>query len=212
MKKQAISMNVVRRLPKYLRCISELLEEKIFRISSKQLGELTGFTSSQIRQDFNHFGGFGKQGYGYDVQALYGEICEILAIKKRRNAIIIGAGNLGQAIANYSGFREYFLDIKAIFDIDENIIGKPCCDLVIKDQQYIDSTIDEENISIAIICTPKEVASEIAQKLMNCPSIHGIWNFAPVDIKGNDKVFVENVSLVDSLYVLSFMMKQKRNK
>lgn len=204
-----ISMNVVRRLPKYHRCLSELLEKGEDRISSSQLGEMTGFTSSQIRQDLNNFGGFGKQGYGYDVNALYESVSEILGLTTFHNAIIIGAGNLGQAIANYQAFRKYCLNLKAIFDVDSKIIGKKINGLEVLHISELETIVKREKISIAVITTPKTVAFEIAQNLMSFKTIEGIWNFAPIDIEGNDKVFVENVSLLDSLYVLSFMIKNK---
>lgn len=210
MNKLDISMNVVRRLPKYHGCLAELMEKGEKRVSSKELGSLTGFTSSQIRQDLNNFGGFGKQGYGYNVETLYANVSEILGLNNFHPTIIIGAGNVGRAIANYQGFRDYCIDIKAIFDVDKDIIGKEINGVKIFSLDDIDEIIEREKISIAIITTPKNVASEIADRLFSFESIKGIWNFAPVDIKATHDVFVENVSLIESLYVLSFMIENKK--
>lgn len=203
-------MNVVRRLPKYHGCLAELMEKGEKRVSSSDLGELTGFTSSQIRQDLNNFGGFGKQGYGYDVKSLYDSVTEIIGLNTLHPAIIIGAGNLGRAIANYSGFKKYCLDIKAIFDVNPDKIGKKIDGIEVENISNMDEVIKRENISIAIISTPKNVAQDISHKLMQYDTIKGIWNFAPIDLKGNENVFIENVSLIESLYVLSFMIENNK--
>lgn len=210
MNKLDISMNVVRRLPKYHGCLAELMEKGEKRVSSKELGSLTGFTSSQIRQDLNNFGGFGKQGYGYNVETLYNNVSEILGLNNFHPTIIIGAGNVGRAIANYQGFRDYCIDIKAIFDVNKDIIGKEINKVKIFSPDDMDEIIEKEKISIAIITTPKNVASKVADRLFSFKSIKGIWNFAPVDIKATHDVFVENVSLIESLYVLSFMIENKK--
>lgn len=203
----SISMNVVRRLPKYHRFLRELKASSVVKISSKELSEITGFTASQIRQDLNTFGGFGKQGYGYDVNKLYKQISKILGLNVRHKSIIVGAGHLGQAIANYSGFREYFLDMKGIFDIDHDVIGRKVNDMTVMDENYIKAFIEENSITVAIICTPRSVAADLAEKLIDY-GIKGIWNFAPVNLEERDGVSIENVSLAESLYVLSFLMNK----
>ena len=118
-----ISMAVIRRLPKYYRYLGDLLSKDIQRISSKELSDIIGFTASQIRQDLNNFGGFGQQGYGYNIEDLHNEIGKILGLNKSYNAVLVGAGNLGQAIANYTGFKNAGFEIKALFDANPKLIG-----------------------------------------------------------------------------------------
>ena len=202
-----ISMNVIRRLPKYHSYLIELMEKGIVKVSSKELSDITGFTASQIRQDLNNFGGFGKQGSGYEVESLLNEISEILGINTHYNAVIIGAGNLGQAIANYNGFRKYALDIKAIFDVNPRLIGMKIHSIDVLDIDMAANFINEHNIQIAIICTPKEVVKKIALMLEKT-SIKGVWNFAPADFTVKKDIKVENVNLSDSLFVLSYMISQ----
>ena len=155
----------------------------------------------------NNFGGFGKQGSGYEVESLLNEISEILGINTHYNAVIIGAGNLGQAIANYNGFRKYALDIKAIFDVNPRLIGMKIHSIDVLDIDMAANFINEHNIQIAIICTPKEVVKKIALMLEKT-SIKGVWNFAPADFTVKKDIKVENVNLSDSLFVLSYMISQ----
>ncbi|MGX4598218.1 redox-sensing transcriptional repressor Rex [Faecalimicrobium sp. JNUCC 81] len=202
-----ISMAVIRRLPKYHRYLGDLLDKDIQRISSKELSDIIGFTASQIRQDLNNFGGFGQQGYGYNVEALYNEIGKILGLDKKYNAILIGAGNLGQAIANYSGFRKAGFEIKALFDANPRMIGLKIRDFEILDSQEIESVVKENEIDIAILCIPKNGAQEIVNRLVNV-GIKGVWNFAPIDLEVPNDVIVENVNLTESLFTLSYLMKE----
>ena len=176
MAEKNISMAVIRRLPKYHRYLGDLLDKDVQRISSKELSDIIGFTASQIRQDLNNFGGFGQQGYGYNVEALHNEIGNILGLNKIYNAVLIGAGNLGQAIANYAGFRKSGFEIKALFDANPRMIG-----LKIRDFEVLDS----ENVGVK-----------------------GIWNFAPIDLDVPKGVIVENVNLTESLFTLSYLMKE----
>ena len=201
-----ISMAVIRRLPKYYRYLGDLLDRDIQRISSKELSDIIGFTASQIRQDLNNFGGFGQQGYGYNVDALHQEIGKILGLDTKYNAVLIGAGNLGQAIANYSGFRKAGFEIKALFDANPRMIGLKIRDFEILDSEDIEEFIKENDVDIAIMCIPKNGSQELADRLVNA-GIKGIWNFVPVDLDVPESVIVENVNLTESLFTLSYLMK-----
>lgn len=202
-----ISMAVIRRLPKYHRYLGDLLEKDIHRISSKELSDIIGFTASQIRQDLNNFGGFGQQGYGYNVEALHNEIGKILGLDKKYNAILIGAGNLGQSIANYAGFRKAGFEIKALFDANPRMIGLRIRDFEILDSQDIESFVKENEIDIAILCIPRNGAQELVNKLVSV-GIKGVWNFAPIDLDVPKDVIVENVNLTESLFTLSYLMQE----
>ncbi len=200
-----ISMAVIRRLPKYYRYLGDLLDKDIQRISSKELSEIIGFTASQIRQDLNNFGGFGQQGYGYNVDALHNEIGKILGLDTKYKAVLVGAGNLGQAIANYGGFRKAGFEIKALFDANPRLIGLKIRDFEVLDSEIIEEFVRDNNVDIAVICIPKNGAQELANKLVNA-GIKGIWNFAPIDLDVPSSVIVENVNLTESLFTLSYLM------
>lgn len=202
-----ISMAVIRRLPKYYRYLGELLDNDVQRISSKELSEIIGFTASQIRQDLNNFGGFGQQGYGYNVEALHNEIGKILGLDRPYNAVLIGVGNLGQAITNYSGFRNSGFEIKALFDANPRMIGLKIRELEILDSDIIEEYIKEHEIDIAIICIPKNGAQELINRIVDA-GIKGIWNFAPIDPEVPKGIIVENVNLTESLFTLSYLMKE----
>ena len=202
-----ISMAVIRRLPKYHRYLSDLLDKDVQRISSKELSDIIGFTASQIRQDLNNFGGFGQQGYGYNVEALHREIGNILGLNKVYNAVLIGAGNLGQAIANYAGFRKAGFRIKALFDANPRMIGLKIRDFEVLDSENIETFVQEKNIDIAILCIPKHGAQDVVDRLVKS-GIKGIWNFAPIDLEVPNGVIVENVNLTESLFTLSYLMKE----
>lgn len=202
-----ISMAVIRRLPKYYRYLGELLDNDVQRISSKELSEIIGFTASQIRQDLNNFGGFGQQGYGYNVEALHKEIGKILGLDRPYNAVLVGVGNLGQAITNYSGFRNSGFEIKALFDANPRMIGLKIRELEILDSDVIEDYIKEHEIDIAIICIPKNGAQELINRIVGA-GIKGIWNFAPIDPEVPKGIIVENVNLTESLFTLSYLMKE----
>ena len=140
-KENQVSITVIRRLPKYHRYLSELITKGVSRISSQELSTLTGFTASQIRQDLNNFGGFGQQGYGYNVEDLYRELGKILGLDTRYNAVVVGAGNLGQAIANYKGFEDAGFKVLSMFDRNPKIIGLRIRDIEIRDMDHIESFI-----------------------------------------------------------------------
>lgn len=203
-----ISIAVIKRLPKYHRYLGELLQKDVEKISSRKLSEMMGLTASQIRQDLNNFGGFGQQGYGYNVKDLYREISKILGLHNKYNFVIIGAGNLGQAIANYHGFSEKGFHLKGIFDVNPKIIGMKIHEVQVMDIDKLEEFIYTENIDIAVICVPKENAQEVADRL-NKTNIKGIWNFAPVDLKVRKDIVLEQVHLSDSLLTLSYKINEK---
>ena len=207
MAEKNISMAVIRRLPKYHRYLGDLLDKDVQRISSKELSDIIGFTASQIRQDLNNFGGFGQQGYGYNVEALHKEIGNILGLNKIYKSVLIGAGNLGQAIANYAGFRKSGFEIKALFDANPRMIGLKIKDFEVLDSENLESFVKENDIDIAILCIPKNGAQDIVVRLVKV-GVKGIWNFAPIDLEVPKGVIVENVNLTESLFTLSYLMKE----
>ena len=204
-KKKNVSMAVIKRLPKYHRYLKELMRNDVDRISSKELGEKIGFTASQIRQDLNNFGDFGQQGYGYNVKELYKQISLILGLDKEYTGVIIGAGNLGQAIANYNRFSESGLSIECIFDANPKLIGMRIRDIEIKDIDTLTQYLQENSTDIGIICVPRINAQKVTDMLVKS-GVKGIWNFAPVDLVVPDDVKVENVHLSESLLTLVYLM------
>ena len=206
MKDKNISVAVIRRLPKYHRYLKELLDNDIKRISSKELSKMIGFTASQIRQDLNNFGGFGQQGYGYYVEDLYSEIGKILGLTREYNVAIIGAGNLGQALANYSSFERLGFKLKAMFDVNPKVIGLKINNVKVLDMDLFEQFVEENNIEIIYICTSREGAQEVANKIQKT-KVKAIWNFAPIDLKIAPHITVENIHLVDNLLTLSYFLK-----
>lgn len=210
-KKKNISMAVIKRLPKYYRYLQDLLNNEVERISSKELGEKIGFTASQIRQDLNNFGDFGQQGYGYNVKDLYNQIGLILGLDKEYNAVIVGAGNIGQAIANYSRFNQSGLKIEAIFDANPKVVGIRIRDIEIEDIDKLEKYLINNPTNIGIICVPSSSAQNVADILVN-NGVKGIWNFAPVDIAVPEDVKVENVHLSESLLTLIYLLHDKEEE
>lgn len=210
MKKEVkdVSMAVIRRLPKYHRLLKELMEKEVTRTSSKELSVMIGFTASQIRQDLNCFGGFGQQGYGYDVAELHGEISRILGLNREYNTIIVGAGNLGQAIANYSNFEKKGFHTLALFEKNPRLIGLQIRGIPVLDMDELETYCEGKNVDIGVICTNKESAQDAADKLVKLP-VGAIWNFAPTDIQVPDNIVLENVHLSDSLHVISYLLKHQ---
>jgi len=206
-----VSVTVIRRLPKYHRYLTELIDKGISRISSQELSVLTGFTASQIRQDLNNFGGFGQQGYGYNVEDLQKELGKILGLDTHYNAVVVGAGNLGQAIANYKGFEDAGFKVLSLFDRNPKVIGLKIRDIEIRDMEHIEEFIKEHNVEIGIITTPKDSAQKIADIYIKS-GIKGIWNFAPTDLQVPDDIVIENVRLNESLFILSYFLKTKFDK
>jgi len=206
-----ISITVIRRLPKYYRYLEDLMNKGINRISSQELSKLTGFTASQIRQDLNNFGGFGQQGYGYNVEELHNELGKILGLTTVYKAVIAGAGNLGQAIANYKGFEDAGFKVVSLFDKNPKLIGLKIRDIEIRDVDIMEQFIKENGIDIGIITAPKESAQEIANTFVRA-GVKGIWNFAPIDLVVPESVVVENVRLNESLFILSYFLREKFGK
>ena len=194
-----ISQAVIRRLPRYYRYLGELLDEGVERISSNDLSHRMKVTASQIRQDLNNFGGFGQQGYGYNVQFLYEEIGKIMGLNTEHRIIIIGAGNLGQALANYVKFEKLGFVITALFDVNPELSGKSVRGIPILMLSELDEYCRTHRVDIAALTMPKSKADSIASKLVDL-GIRAIWNSAHVDLEiPNKDVVVESVHLSDSL-------------
>ena len=203
METRKISQAVIRRLPRYYRYMGELLEDGVERISSNDLSKRMKLTASQIRQDLNNFGGFGQQGYGYNVKYLHTEIGKILGLENKHNFIIVGAGNLGQALANYSHFENQGFILKGIFDVNPTLRGMSIRDVPVRMMSEMKDFIKENNIEIAVLTIPKECAIDVAKDLVDA-GIQAIWNFAHVDLNVPDNVIVESVHLSESLMRLSY--------
>jgi len=203
-----ISSAVIRRLPRYYRYLGELMEGGIHRISSNELSTKMKVTASQIRQDLNNFGGFGQQGYGYNVQSLYDEIGKILGIDRTHNMIIVGAGNLGRAIINSKDFEKRGFIIKGVFDNDMRLEGKMISGVLVRMIDNMTEFINENNIEIVALTIPKQSAKEIG-KVVSDAGVKAIWNFAHTDLNLPDDVIVENVHLSESLMRLSYTIENK---
>ena len=203
MEEKEISQAVIGRLPRYFRYLGELKDEGVERISSQELSELMEVTASQIRQDFNNFGGFGQQGYGYNVEYLYKEIGKILGIDKTHNFIIVGAGNLGRALGNYMNFERRGFIFKGMFDKNPKLIGQDVRGIKVMPMEEMERFVRENDIEIAVLTIPKTSAIEVADKLAG-NGIRAIWNFAHVDLNMPEGIQVENVHLSDSLMKLSY--------
>lgn len=205
-----ISQAVIRRMPRYYRYLGDLLDEGVERISSNELSARMNVTASQIRQDLNNFGGFGQQGYGYNVKFLYEEIGKIMGLNEQHNIIVIGAGNLGQAIANYMKFEKLGFVIVGIFDINPALKGKMVRGNQIAMLDELDDFVANHKVDIAALTMPKENAADVANRLVRL-GIKAIWNFAHVDLDLLDQdVVVENVHLSDSLMQLSYNIVKSR--
>lgn len=198
---------VIKRLPRYYRYLGDLLKQGVTRISSGKLSEKMNVTASQIRQDFNYFGGFGQQGYGYNVEFLYNEIAGIMGLQEGYKTIIVGAGHLGLALANHASFEKRGFIINALFDIDPEKVGTVVNNKPVYHMDDIKNYITQNDISIAILALPKEVVPQIADSLADY-GIKGLWNFSSAEIKTKKPVAVENVHMSESLMTLSYKIKQ----
>jgi redox-sensing transcriptional repressor len=198
-----ISMAVIRRLPRYYRYLGELLEKGVNKISSRELSEKMNVTASQIRQDLNNFGGFGQQGYGYNVEYLHKEIAKILGLHQNYKMIIVGVGNLGQALANYSSFEKRGFKLAGLFDVNPRLIGMSIRGLEVQDIDKMENFVKENNVEIAILTMPKTRVKQVAENLALW-GIKGLWNFSAVDLFLPDHVQVENVHLSHSLMTLAY--------
>ncbi len=209
MEEKEISQAVIRRMPRYYRYLGELLDDGVERISSNDLSKRMNVTASQIRQDLNNFGGFGQQGYGYNVKYLYEEIGKILGLDQRHNIIVVGAGNLGQALTNYTKFEKLGFVIIGLFDVNPALAGVTVRGIKIHMLDELDSFCGENQVDIAALTMPKEKAASVANHLVGL-GVHAIWNFAHVDLEIENKdVVVESVHLSDSLMQLSYNIVRK---
>lgn len=203
MEDRGISQAVIGRLPRYFRYLGELKDTGVERISSQELSGLMKVTASQIRQDLNNFGGFGQQGYGYNVGHLYREIGKILGLDKKHHFIIIGAGNLGRALGNYTNFERRGFIFSGMFDQNPDLVGMKVRNVSVQPMENMERFIRENDIDIAVLAIPKNGAEEVAEKLVR-NGIKAIWNFAHVDLNLPKDIQVENVHLSDSLMKLSY--------
>lgn len=207
MEQRKISRAVISRLPRYYRYLGDLLEAGVERISSNDLSKKMQVTASQIRQDLNNFGGFGQQGYGYNVKYLYTEIGKILGLDKDHNFIIIGAGNLGQALANYASFERNGFILKSLFDVNPRLEGVTIRGIPVRMLDELEGYLQENDIEIAALTLPKSKAEEVADVLV-ANGIKAIWNLAHTDLTLPKDVIVESVHLADSLMKLSYNISQ----
>ena len=202
MKRNRVSLPVIRRLPRYFRYLSELLKHQVLKVSSNELSEKMGLTASQIRQDFNCFGGFGQQGYGYNIEVLHSKIAEILGLDELKNIVIVGAGNLGSALAKHIDFEKRGFRLTGIFDVDPRIIGKEINGFVIQDFANIEECFAKTPPNVAVLTVPRAVAKQTVDSLVSF-GIKGFWNFSNMEISMPGICF-ENVHLGDSLMTLSY--------
>ena len=209
MPKEGVSIQVIRRLPRYYRYLSELDSEGIEKISSTKLAAMMNSTASQIRQDLNCFGGFGQQGYGYSVAGLRAEIGKILGLDQQHKMILIGAGNLGKAIATHLSFEKLGFKLTAIFEKDEKLVGTSLRGIEVMSDDEIEDYVKTNHIDTAVLTMPKDAVEKIIDKLYAC-GIRSYWNFSHYDIsKKYLDVIVENVHLSDSLMTLCYRITEK---
>ena len=206
MGRKGISEAVIKRLPKYYRQIKMLDDANVERVSSSTLAEILNITASQVRQDFYNFGGFGQQGYGYDVKNLRKEIAAILGLDQEYNMIIVGAGHIGKALTGYKGFAKEGFHIKALFDI--NVQEKVYNGVPVFHMYNLEDYLKENKIDFAVIATQADSAEDVARELIK-NGIKSIWNFAPIDLRVPKDVVVENISMSESLFVLSYRSKNR---
>lgn len=206
-----ISMAVIRRLPRYYRYLGELLDSGVTKISSRELSEKMKVTASQIRQDLNNFGGFGQQGYGYNVEYLHKEIAKILGLDKTHTMIIVGVGNLGQALANYNAFTKRGFNLIGMFDVNPRLVGMSIRGVEVIDIDKMEEFVKEHKVDIAILTMPKTRVKETAENLASW-GVRGLWNFSAVDLFLPDEVQVENVHLSHSLMTLAYKINENEDE
>ena len=202
-KDNSVSLSVIKRLPKYYRYLESINEKGIVRVSSKELSDITGLTASQIRQDLNHYGCFGQQGYGYNVKDLMEELSKIIGVNKQYNMVLIGYGNIGHALYQYGSFRDLGYNFSAVFDKNAKNISQT--DINLYDIDDLATYLKENKVDIGIIATPKEASQEICDILCD-GNVKGIWNFSPVDLKTKNGVVLESVHLDESLFTLTYFI------
>lgn len=198
---------VINRLPRYYRHLGELLSQGITKISSTELSERMGVTASQIRQDFNFFGGFGQQGYGYNIEYLYSEIAEILGLNDGNTIIIVGAGNLGRALANHSGFEKRGFKLVGIFDNAPQTIGRDINGIKVQSVDELENFIEEHRVDIGILTVPKAGVHDVAYRLVNS-GVKALLNFSYKELDLPKDIAVENIHLSDPLMTLSYKLKE----
>ncbi len=209
MSERYISPLVIRRLPKYHRCLKELERSGVERVSSNVLAETLGFTASQVRQDFSCFGGFGQQGYGYNVASLRQKIAEIIGVDKCRNAVLIGVGNLGHALLHNFDFNKCGFELCAAFDVSKDLIGTSINNVEVLDMKKIEEYSKQTPFEVAVLTVPRQFAKETAQRLVEL-GVRGIWNFTNVDMNFEENgVKVENVHFADSLKILCYEISRE---
>lgn len=206
--KKNISKAVISRLPRYYRYLGEMSKLGKERVSSEELSSRMGLTASQIRQDFNNFGGFGHQGYGYNIEYLKEEIGKILGIDKPHNIAIVGVGNIGKALASSKAFEEKGFKVMYLFDNSEDIIGKDVYGLKVENLNNLEKILKSHKVEIGVISVPEESAKEIADRLIEC-GVKGIWNFAHIDLDLPKDVVVQNAHLIDSLMQISYNLQRQ---
>ena len=208
--KPAVSAAVIKRLPRYHRYLGDLLRDGTLRISSAQLSRLMNVTASQIRQDLNCFGGFGQQGYGYNVKYLYGKISELLGVNEGYRAIIVGAGNLGRALAATHMFERRGVERIAMFDVNPDLVGSEICGMPVYSIDSLGEFCKNEKIDIGVLSVPKEAAYSVCEIMINS-GVRGLWNFANMELKiSHPGVIVENIHLGDSLMKLCYELKTNK--
>jgi len=210
-KKIYVSQAVKKRLPRYYRYLRQLLEDGKLRISSLELAALMNVTASQIRQDLNCFGGFGQQGYGYNVKYLFGKISEILGVGERYTAVIIGAGNLGHALAASGTFKDRGVILKALFDISSEKIGKSISGFPVYSLDELDEYCMNERVDIAVLTVPGSAVASVSEKIA-ATDIKGVWNFSEVELSLPPRLSVENVHLGDKLMNLCYDIKSNQSE
>jgi len=209
--KKLISKAAISRLPRYYRYLKELLDQGVERISSEELSRLMKATASQIRQALNHFGGFGQQGYGYNVKSLYKEIGNILGVEDAHNIIVLGAGNLGRALVKYNGFAEHGFHFCSLFDVDESLCGKSVNGVRIRDLSETEEYVKSHAVDIAALTIPKDNAREMSDLLYHA-GVRYFWNFTNVDLELPEDAIVKDVHLLDSLLELSYRISSEKSR
>ncbi len=203
-----VSISVIRRLPRYHRFLEDLLNKGVHRISSRELAQKMSLTASQIRQDLNCFGGFGQQGYGYNIDALYAEIGKILGLDKGIKCVLIGAGHLGTAIGRHIPYESYGFNLVGVFDSDPRVVGGELRGLTIKHTDEIENFCKLYNPKMAILCIPKDTTLEVVDRLYNC-GVFGYWNFTQVDLQlFYDDIVVQDIHLGDGVMTLCYLMNE----
>lgn len=212
MEEKKISIAVIRRLPRYYRYLGDLLDAGVTKISSRELSERMDLTASQVRQDFNYFGGFGQQGYGYNVRKLYGEIAGILGIEEAYDVVMVGAGNMGQAVARYDNFKRRGYNINAIFDINSELVGKEIAGIPVYHLDDMVEYIKNHKTDIVTLTVPAKEGKKIVEMIGGL-GIRGIWNFSYADLHEEAQkynIIVENVHLSDSLMILGYRLHHEK--